>query len=90
MLEIDAPTAKRARGHALDATVTTVALCGVLLGMFMHGDGPRLVSTTVHTILALLRSGRPALIAGRVSKVGFKKRQWNLSSLQFALPGLEG
>ena len=62
----DAPAAKRARVHALDASVATVVIpgLGVLRHIFVLGDGTRLVSTEDHTIVAVSRWGSNALIAG--------------------------
>ena len=70
----DASAAKRARGHALDATVTTAALplSGDPRGVFVQADGTRLMGTSEDTVLALSRSGRPAVIAGSESEDGFE------------------
>ena len=68
------PVAKRSRGHALDATVATVALPPYVdpNGLFVQADGTRLMSTTMNTILVLSRSGRPAVVAGSEGKRGWK------------------
>ena len=61
-----APAAKRARAHALDATVSTLEVpgLGVPNGMFVMADGTRLVSTEQHTLQLLTPAGQLALIAG--------------------------
>ena len=67
-----APAAKRARAHALDATVSTLEVpgLGVPNGMFVMADGTRLVSTEQHTLQLLTPAGQLALIAGRGRRCG--------------------
>ena len=69
-----APAAKRTRGHALDATVTTVALPPYVEsnGLAVQADGTRLMRKTVDTILALSRSGRHASVYRSESTSCFK------------------
>ena len=61
-----APAAKRARGPALDAAVSTLAVpgLGVPRGLFVLADGSWLVSTAEGTLQLLTPSGWRTLIAG--------------------------
>ena len=56
---------KRARGAALEATVTTESIPGLggVNGIFVRADGTRLF-TTLTTLMQLPRSGMLATIAG--------------------------
>ena len=57
---------KRARGAALEATVTTESIPGLgeVNGMFVRADGTRLFSTNMDTLLQLPPSGMLSTIAG--------------------------
>ena len=68
-----APAAKRARGPALDAAVSTLAVpgLGVPSGLFVLADGNCLVSTAEHTLQLLTPSGWRTLIAGSFDEEGF-------------------
>ena len=69
-----AGAAKRARGAALEAVVTSEAVPGLggVNGMFVRGDGTRLFSSNKNTLLLHLPSaGMLTLVAGN-HKDGFK------------------
>ena len=62
-----AGAAKRARGAALEAVVTTEAVpgAGLVNGMFVRGDGTRLFSSNKHTLLHHMpAAGMLAVVAG--------------------------
>ena len=69
-----APAAKRARGPALDAAVSTLAVPGLgwLNDLFVLADGSWLVSTAGNTLQLLTPSGWRTLIAGSEEEEGFE------------------
>ena len=69
-----APAAKRARGPALDAAVSTLAVpgLGTPAGLFVLSDGSWLVSTAEHTLLLLTPSGFRCILAGSEEERGFE------------------
>ena len=80
-----AGAAKRARGAALEAVVTTEAVSGLggVNGMFVRGDGTRLFSSTKHTLLLHLPSaGMLTVVAGN-HKPGFKDGASILAEFNF-------
>ena len=68
-----APAAKRARGPALDAAVSTLAVPGLGLprGLHVLADGNWLVSTLKHTLQVLAPSGFMSILAGSKGETGF-------------------
>jgi DNA-binding beta-propeller fold protein YncE len=69
-----APAAKRARGPALDAAVSTLAVPGLgrPRGLFVLADGNWLVSTAEHTLQLLTPSGFRCILAGSNHARGFE------------------
>ena len=83
-----APAAKRARAHALDATVSTLEVpgLGVPNGMFVMADGTRLVSTEQNTLQLLTPAGLLANIAGdEDEEEGFEDGKG--ANARFSMPG---